>query len=143
VYSALWKKVPRLNLMPRLRKARSSSFELFSSSTGTRCGRPSTMVTSVPKDFHAEANSTPITPPPSTIAVFGTRSRVSAWSEEMIRSPSMVSPGSERGTEPVASTTWRPWIRCPFTSTEVGDDSRPSPSMYVTLREATRPCRPL
>ena len=76
--------------MPRLRKARSSSLELFSSSTGTRCGRPSTIVTSVPKDFHAEANSTPMTPPPRMIADFGTRSRISAWSEEMMRLPSIV-----------------------------------------------------
>lgn len=62
-------------------------------------------VTSVPKDFHAEANSTPMTPPPSTIAVFGTRSSFSAWSEEMIRSPSISRPGSDLGTEPVARRT--------------------------------------
>ena len=101
------------------------------------------IVTSVPKDFHAEANSTPMTPPPRTIADCGTRSSFSAWSEEMMRLPSISRPGSDFGTEPVASSTWRPWTRWPLTSTEVGDDRRPSPSMYVTLREATRPCRPL
>lgn len=115
--------------MPRLRNARSRSLELFSSSTGTRCFRPSTIVTSVPKDFHAEANSTPMTPPPRTIADVGTRSSFSAWSEEMMRLPSISRPGSDFGTEPVARSTCRPWTRWPFTSTEVGDESRPSPSM--------------
>ena len=58
--------------MPRLRYARSSSLELASSSSGTRWGSASTIVTSAPKDFQAEANSTPMTPPPSTIAERGT-----------------------------------------------------------------------
>ena len=62
-------------------------------------------VTSVPKDFQAEANSTPMTPPPRTIADFGTRSRTRAWSEEMMRLPSMSRPGSDFGTEPVARST--------------------------------------
>ena len=101
------------------------------------------IVMSDPKDFQAEANSTPMTPPPRTIADFGTRSRTRAWSEEMMRLPSISRPGSDFGTEPVARSTWRPWTRWPFTSTEVGDDRRPSPSMYVTLREAMSPCRPL
>ena len=51
-------------LMPRRRKARSSSLELASSSSGTRCGSASTIVTSAPKDFQTLANSTPMTPPP-------------------------------------------------------------------------------
>lgn len=63
------------------------------------------IVMSVPKDFQAEANSTPMTPPPRTIADFGTRSRTRAWSEEMIRLPSISRPGSDFGTEPVASRT--------------------------------------
>ncbi|CAM5365545.1 hypothetical protein STENM327S_00012 [Streptomyces tendae] len=79
-------------------------------------------VTSEPKDFHAEANSTPMTPPPSTIADFGTRSSVRAWSEEMIRLPSISRPGRVFGTEPVASRMWRPWTRWPPTSTEVGEE---------------------
>ncbi len=66
------------------------------------------MVTSAPKDFQTDANSTPMTPPPSTITDCGTRSRVSAWSEEMIRLPSIARPGSDFGTEPVASRMWRP-----------------------------------
>jgi hypothetical protein len=33
----------------------------------TRQGSASMMVTSTPKDFHALANSQPITPPPSTV----------------------------------------------------------------------------
>ena len=94
--------------MPRLRNARSSSLELASSSSGTRWGSASTMVTSAPKDFHALANSTPMTPPPRTIADAGTRSSCSAWSLVMTRSPSISRPGSDCGVEPVASTMWRP-----------------------------------
>ena len=53
------------------------------------------MVTSAPKDFHTLANSQPITPPPSTIADAGTRSRRSACSEVMTLSPSTSRPGSD------------------------------------------------
>ena len=48
------------------------------SSFGTSDGRPSTMVTSTPKDFQTEANSTPMTPPPSTMALCGKVSMASA-----------------------------------------------------------------
>ena len=58
--------------MPRLRKARSRALEQASSSLGTRCGSASTMVTSAPKDFQTLANSTPMTPPPSTTTLLGT-----------------------------------------------------------------------
>ena len=84
--------------MPRLRKARSSSFELDSSSGGSRCGSISTMVTSAPNDRQTLANSTPITPPPRITAEAGTRSRVSAWSLVITRSPSICRPGSDRGS---------------------------------------------
>ena len=94
--------------MPRRRKARSSSLELASSSSGTRCGSASTMVTSVPKDVQALANSTPITPPPSTIALAGTRSRVRACSLAITRWPSSSRPGSVREYEPVARITLVP-----------------------------------
>ena len=64
--------------MPRRRKARSSSFELDSSSGGSRCGSISTIVTSAPNDRHTLANSTPITPPPRMTADAGTWSSCSA-----------------------------------------------------------------
>ena len=56
-------------------------------------GSASTMVTSVPNEAQVDANSTPITPPPSTIAFSGIHSRLSAWVEVITR-PSIVRPGS-------------------------------------------------
>ena len=57
--------------MPRLRYARSSAAEAAGSSPGTSRGSASTTVTSTPNERQADANSTPITPPPSTIAEAG------------------------------------------------------------------------
>jgi hypothetical protein len=54
------------------------------------------MVTSTPKDFHALANSQPMTPPPRTMAEVGTRSSSSAWSLVMTLVPSTSMPGSDR-----------------------------------------------
>src|SRR5437764_999015 len=81
--------LPVLNAIPRLRNARSSILELCSSSGGSSRGSASTIVTSTPNDFHALANSQPITPPPRTTADAGTWSRVSACSEVMTRPPSL------------------------------------------------------
>ncbi len=67
----LAKRTPVVNAILRLRKARSRAFEHASSSAGTKRGSASMIVTSAPKDFQTEANSTPITPPPSTIALAG------------------------------------------------------------------------
>ena len=66
------------------------------------------MVTSAPKDRQTLANSQPMTPPPSTTTEPGTVSIFSAWSLLTISLPSISRPGSDLGTEPVASTTWRP-----------------------------------
>ena len=88
----------------RRRNARSSALEQAGSSAGTSRGRASTMVTSAPNDFQTLANSTPITPPPSTTTRFGTWSRTRAWSLVMTRPP-ISSPGRERGYEPEARTT--------------------------------------
>jgi hypothetical protein len=77
--------VPVLKAIFRFRNARSSVFEQSASSDGTSRGRASTMVTLVPKEVHAEANSTPITPPPSTTADSGTRSSVNACSLAITR----------------------------------------------------------
>ena len=62
---------PVLYLIPRLRKARSSCLDAHSSSSGTSRGSASTIVTSAPNDAHTLANSTPITPPPSTTTLAG------------------------------------------------------------------------
>ncbi len=99
---------PSENVIPRLRKARSSSLELDSSSSGSRCGSASTTVTSAPNDRHTLANSTPMTPPPSTTTDDGTLSSVSACSLVMMRLPSISRPGREREYEPVASTSALP-----------------------------------
>ncbi len=64
-------RTPVLKAIFRLRNARSRAFEQDSSSAGTSRGSASMMVTSAPKDFHTEANSTPMTPPPSTITLAG------------------------------------------------------------------------
>ena len=85
--------LPTLKLIFRLRNARSSALDDSSSSAATSRGSASTIVTSTPKDFHTLANSTPITPPPSTITDDGTRSSVRAWSLVMTRSPSISRPG--------------------------------------------------
>ena len=94
--------------MPRRRKTRCSTFADPSSSSGSSCGAISTMVTSAPNDRHTEANSTPITPPPRMMTDDGTRSSRSASSELITRTPSSARPGSDLGTDPVASTTWSP-----------------------------------
>ena len=52
--------------MPRLRNARSSALLTAGSSAATSRGSASTMVTSAPNERITEANSTPMTPPPST-----------------------------------------------------------------------------
>ena len=52
-------------------------------------------MTSAPNDFQTLANSTPMTPPPSTTTLAGTWSRVSAWSLVITRPP-ISRPGSER-----------------------------------------------
>ncbi len=74
------------------------------------------IVTSAPNDFHTDANSEPMTPPPRMIADFGTQSSLRAWSEVMTRPP-ISRPGSDRAYEPVPSTMFLPVTRWPFTST--------------------------
>ncbi len=64
--------------MPLRRNWRSSSLEEDSSSSGTRWGSASTIVTVAPKEFHTEANSHPMAPAPSTMTDAGTCSRFSA-----------------------------------------------------------------
>ena len=56
---------------------------------------------------HTLANSTPMTPPPSTMADAGTRSSVRACSEAMTRSPSISRPG-----QGLASRSRWPARRC-------------------------------
>ena len=129
--------------MPRLRKARSSSLLLLSSSSGTRWGSASTMVTSAPNERQTDANSQPMAPAPRMTTEPGIVSMPSASSLVMTREWSISSPGIERGTEPVASRTWRASIVRPSTSTAVGETRRPWPWTTSILRLFTRPVRPL
>ncbi len=62
------------------------------------------MVTSAPNERQTLANSTPMTPPPSTMTRAGISSSSSACSLVRMRPP-MSSPGSVRLYEPVARTT--------------------------------------
>ena len=105
------------------------------------------MVTSTPKDRQAEANSQPITPPPSTMADSGSRSRPMAWSLVRMRWPSISSPGRVRAYEPDASTRCGASYTSPATSIPGRPSgpatNRPSPGMMVMLREAISPDRPL
>ena len=80
--------------------------ETAGSSAASSRGSASTIVTSTPNERQAEANSQPITPPPSTTADAGSRSSRQACSLVRMCSPSTVSPGRVRGAEPVASTTY-------------------------------------
>src|SRR6478735_7448058 len=138
----LLNRTPVLKPILRLRNARSTSLAAHGSSSGTRVGSASTMVTSVPKEAQVEANSTPMTPPPSTMAVSGTHSRLSAWVEVMTR-PSISRPGSDREYEPVARMTSLPMNRSFPTTTLFGPTNLPTPSTTWMPRDLTRPCRPL
>ena len=71
LWVTLANRTPVVKLILRLRNARSRALETAASSAGTSRGSASMIVTSDPNDFHTDANSTPMTPPPSTITLFG------------------------------------------------------------------------
>ncbi len=85
----------------------SSSAETASSSTGTRRGSSSTIVTSLPKRRKMDANSTPTAPLPRITIDFGTSLKPIASSLVMMRLRSISMPGTLRGWEPVATTISR------------------------------------
>ena len=95
--------VPVSTLMPCFLNERSSSAETASSSTGTRRGSSSMIVTSLPKRRKIDANSTPTAPLPMMAIDFGTSFRSIASSLVMIRLRSISMPGTLRGCEPVAT----------------------------------------
>src|SRR5664280_2332002 len=124
--------------MPRLRNARSTSFEEDSSSSGTTCGSASMIVTSAPNERQTEANSQPIAPAPRMATEAGTRSSRSASLESITRSWSISSPGSDMGCDPVASRTCRPsMVRSP-TCTVVGD-GLDLPRLHQSLQALVQP----
>src|ERR1700724_2877872 len=66
---------------------------------------------------------------------FGICSRLTAWSLLITRSPSIFSPGSDFGREPVATTRLRALTACPvsLTVTVCSESMTPSPLITVTL----------
>ena len=95
--------------MPRLRKTRASSLLMSSSSLGTRRGRYSTMVISLPKLLKMEPNSTPTAPAPITTMDLGIWGRARISMLVRMRSASASTPGNMRASEPVAITTFFAW----------------------------------
>ena len=81
-----------------------SSAEIASSSAGTMRGSSSIIVTWLPKRRKIEANSTPTAPLPRMTIDFGTSRSAIASSLVMIRLPSISTPGTLRGADPVAMT---------------------------------------
>jgi len=133
--------------VPRRASARPSTSATSRSGPmgSTPCGSASSRVVCTPRSVNTEANSAPITPPPMTATRSGraSRSLLVAWSEVMIRSPSISMPGRERGTEPAQMITARPLSVWSPTATVPSAVSRPRPSTTVTLRRRSRPDRPL
>ncbi len=95
--------------MPRLRKTRASSLLTSSSSLGTRRGRYSTMVISLPKLLKMEPNSTPTAPAPITTMDLGICGSARISMLVRMRFASDSTPGSMRASEPVATTTFFAW----------------------------------
>ena len=71
---------------------------------GRMRSRNSTTVTSAPSRRQTEPSSSPITPAPTTISVFGGLASASAPVEETIVFSSISTPGSRATSEPVAMT---------------------------------------
>ena len=126
--TADWKLARVNDLMPCFLKDFASSALISSSSIGRSLGSSSRIVTSVPNLKNIEANSTPTAPAPSTISDFGIcfSSRISSL--VIICSPSMGRFGSERGTDPVAMTTFLVWTTWAEPSSPV-TVIRPGPSI--------------
>ena len=133
----------------RLRNARSSAAEIAGSSFGTSRGSASTTVTSTPNERQAEANSTPITPPPSTIADAGSGLQPDGVLAGQDPVAVDLQPGQRlRAYEPVASTRWRRDVQLVADATStagrpIGPTSRPSPATTVMLRDLISPVSPL
>ena len=95
-----------------------------------------------------EANSKPMAPPPMIAARSGSSVMDSSSSLVMIRSPSTSKPGSVRGTDPVARTTWSAVSVAspdspPETVTDRSGPRVPQPSSTVTLRPSSSLPTPL
>ncbi len=134
--------------MPRFLNERATTAATSASHPGRMASSASSTVTLDPRSESSEANSQPMAPPPTTATVGGTRSRSRNSSEVSTRRPSTSNPGSERGTEPAASTTWRPTSSVPASSPSTTRTRRPGRSVPVPDTTVIRlplssPLRPL
>ena len=124
-------------VIPRRVNVRASSFETSSSSTGTMRGSASRIVTWTPYEAKTSANSTPTAPAPTTAIDLGDRSLRTAPFEEITVFSSMVTPGSDFGSEPVARMIARASSVSappgPFTSTTFFALRVPRPGNKVIL----------
>jgi hypothetical protein len=114
--------------MPLRPKLFTTTLVTSSSTPGRILGRPSRIVTLVPRSAIIEANSQPMAPPPITTAVGGSLGRSSISSDVTTMVPSTSKPGIVRGTEPAAR----------ITASAVSSVVEPSAAVTVTLRSAPR-----
>ncbi len=140
-------RVPVRMSMPRLLKARCNGRTTSGSAPGSRPGSASSTVTVDPRSRNIDANSLPTTPPPMTTTRPGSSVSSNTSSEVSTVLPSTSKPGSVLGTEPLASTMWRPVSSvvvpsAPVTVTVWSGPSRPTPPNTVTLRFLSRPLTP-
>ena len=143
--------MPVSTLMPCRLKDFSSSADTASSSIGTRRGKSSTIVTSLPKRRKIDANSTPTAPLPRITIDLGISFSPMASSLVMIRFRSISIPGTLRGCDPVATMISRladsicAWPS--VTSTRPLPARRPLPLIQSILfflnRSSMPPVRPL
>ncbi len=91
-----------------MRKDRATTATTSSSQPVSNDGSASRTVTWLPRSENIEANSQPIAPPPMMATDAGAVLSDRTSSEVRINRPSTPKPGIVRGTDPDASTTFRP-----------------------------------
>ena len=138
---------PVTTSMPRFLNERATSRMMSSSHSVRMESSASRTVTFDPRSDRSEANSHPITPPPTTTTEAGISFRSRNSSEVITQRPSTSKPARVRGTEPAASTTLRPTTTRPASSpsttvTRCPGPRVPVPDSVVTLRPFNRPASP-
>ena len=124
--------------MPFLRNSIWSVLEICASSVATSPGSISTIVTFVPNALKIEANSQPMTPPPTMRRLAGTRPRSRISLLLRIRLPSNGRKGSATSEEPVATMIlFAATAPMPSTSIEAAPVRRPVP-LSTSIRRAFR-----
>mmetsp|Transcript_16340 Transcript_16340/g.55499 ORF Transcript_16340/g.55499 Transcript_16340/m.55499 type:complete len:213 (+) Transcript_16340:599-1237(+) len=126
--------VLRVNLSPCFLSVRWNCLPISWSIVGTMRSRNSTTSTSVPRRFHTEPISRPMTPPPTTTIFLGISVSSSAPVESTMRLPALSTGhgGRGMGSEPVAMTILSDSTVCepPSRSSTLmlwGPESRPHP----------------